>query len=130
MVKRLSVCLGLAMAVGCGGGASGPCAQRSGTYRTAYSLIDGNCGTGPAAEVTTTDAQLPASATERYSSDNCAVTVADATLPTGTDTVTTNGKFTWSEDGSRGAGILTLDVQDTAGVDTCHGSYTVTSDRI
>jgi hypothetical protein len=106
---------------------TGPCAQRAGTYRSSYSFISGDCGAGPVGDISTVDAQPPASASERYSADNCEVTIVDSTSTTATGTVTINGKIEWSQDGSHGAGPITIDV---SGAGACHGSYQLTSDRI
>jgi len=137
MLKKLVITVVVAALSGCGASSSlpgeteetGTCSQRSGTYRTSYSLLSGDCGYGPVDDISTVDAQPPASASERYSSDNCVVTIVDSSTYTSTtgDTVLENGKVTWSQDGSHGAGTLTFDI---SGPDACHGSYQVTSDRI
>ena len=108
---------------------TGPCAQRAGTYSTSYALISGDCGAGPVDDVGTFDAQPPASASERYSADNCEVTIVDSSTytPATGDTVEINGKIEWSRDGSHGAGPVTFDI---SGPGACHGTYQVTSDRI
>jgi hypothetical protein len=138
MMKRLILGLVLAATmIACGEASSslptvteetGPCAQRAGTYRTSYAQISGDCGAGPVGDVSTIDAQPPASASERYSADNCEVTIVDSTSTTATGTVTINGKIEWNQDGSHGSGPITIDESGLDG--TCHGSYQITSDRI
>lgn len=131
-LKSLGVLLAALFEIAsCGSSASsGPCAQRSGTYQTSYARASGNCGTGPVGDVSTVDAQPPATESLRYSADNCEVTIVDEISSDGTITITYNGKITWNQDGSHGSGPITVVVQDTTGVDTCHGTYNLTSDRI
>jgi hypothetical protein len=128
MLKRLI--LGLVLVGACGSaGETGQCAQRAGTYRFSYAFISGDCGAGPVGDVSTIDAQPPASASERYSADNCEVTIVDSTSTTADGyTVTLNGKIEWNQDGSHGSGPITIDESSLDG--TCHGSYQITSDRI
>jgi hypothetical protein len=112
----------------------GPCAQRSGTYRMVLAERSGNCGSAETVE--TIDAQPskpppPCTAGEiRYSEDNCEVTNVNVTCPTtegGTSVI--NGKYTWSKDGSSGAGTMAMTIGDNLGL-VCQSSYDVTLERL
>jgi hypothetical protein len=124
----------------CGSGSSrGICAQRSGTYRSKDTERSGTCGDIPEQIVTIDSEPLvpPAPCTGgeiRYSDDNCDVTLVNVVCPEpgigpGV-TSTTNGKVTWSSDGSSGSGVLTIVVRDGTGGILCQSSYNDVESRL
>lgn len=120
-------------------GSSGPCSQRSGTYRMMFAERSGNCGDMPE-QVTTIDAQPTAppppctSGEIRYSADNCEVTNINILCPedaiAGGATSTTNAKFTWSPDGSTGRGVMSILLTDSSGVAICQSTYDAVATRL
>lgn len=130
----------LAFALGttaCGGGSSGPCSQRSGTYRFDWSERSGDCG-AIAESIMTVDGQpasppAPCTGEIRYSADNCDVTEVNIMCPETSvagSTSTTNGKVTWSQDGSFGSGQLAIVVNDASGAILCQSSYDISATRL
>lgn len=137
-----SVLIALLFVSSCGSSGSddpGVCSQRSGTYRIAYTERSGNCGAIPE-QMGTFDAQPttpppPCTSGEiRYSADNCEVTninivcPEDAVAPGATST--TNGKYTWNADGSRGVGEMTIMLKESSGLGICQSSYNVVATRL
>jgi hypothetical protein len=136
------VLLGL-VALGCSSGddgeESGPCEQRSGTYRFSFAQRSGNCGV-IAEQILTIDAQpttppAPCLSGEiRYSSDNCEVTNINIVCPEDGvapgATSTSNGKYRWSDSGSSGTGEVNMVVKDESGLVICQSSYSVTAVRL
>jgi hypothetical protein len=142
--NRILGALAFAMSVACGSSGDsedqvGPCAQRSGTYRFNYTERSGTCGAIPE-QIATIDAQ-PAtppppciSGEIRYSADNCEVTNIDVLCPEDGiapgATSTTNGKYTWAQDGSSGTGQLNLVIKDSSSLVLCQSSYNVAATRL
>jgi len=104
-----------------------------------YTERSGTCGAIPE-QVGTLDAQPtapPAPCTSgeiRYSIDNCEVTNINIVCPedavaTGA-TSTTNGKYTWNADGSRGVGEMSILIKDSSGLALCQSSYNVGATRL
>jgi hypothetical protein len=122
---------------GCGPGASGPCAQRSGTYRLDFSERTGDCG--PQSESIVTIAGEPVAPDSPcmgqilYSTDNCNVTEVNVACPDSAvagSTLVTNGKTSWSTDGASGGGQTVITLIDASGVYLCSSSYDVTATRL
>jgi hypothetical protein len=118
---------------------SGPCEQRSGTYRFSFAERSGNCGAIPE-QIVTIDAQpmtppAPCMSGEiRYSSDNCEVTNVNIVCPENGvapgATSTSNGKYTWTRSASSGSGEVNMVVKDDSGLVICQSSYSVSATRL
>lgn len=136
---RMVILVALSVWAGsCGGGSSGPCAQRSGTYRLNFTERTGTCGAIPE-QITTIDSEptapdAPCTGEIRYSMDNCEVTLVNIVCPQNTiaagDTSTENGKVTWSQDGASGNGQEQLVVKTSTGQIQCQSSYDLVGTRL
>lgn len=134
--------IALLLATSCGSSdsnGSGVCSQRFGTYRTTYTERSGTCGAIPeqmfTVDVQPTTPPSPCTSGEiRYSSDNCEVTNINIVCPEDAiaagATSTTNGKYTWNADGSRGVGEMTILIKDSAGLAICQSSYNIVDTRL
>jgi hypothetical protein len=104
-----------------------------------YTERSGTCGAIPE-QMGTIDAQPTAppppctSGEIRYSSNNCEVTNVNLVCPEDAvaagATSTTNGKYTWNADGSRGVGEMSILIKDSSGLALCQSSYNVVATRL
>ena len=127
----------LGLVVGCSsaknGGGSGPCVDRRGTYVVTWHERSGNCGPIPeqvdVVDQNTATGPVPGcvnSAPPPANADNCTVNL-DVTCPVqDKGTVTDRGEVNWSHDGSMGAGIIQVIVNDLVGAIVCSETYDVT----
>ena len=107
---------------------TGPCNDRSGTYRVTWVEQSGKCGAMPEQIVTGKEGLDPAcTGGTEFSSDNCEANM-DITCPGATGyLVTLRGKVTWSVDGSLGTGtIQMLIVKESNGWTECSSVYSLT----
>jgi hypothetical protein len=135
MLKVIAFVVSVAVLVGCGG-ASGPCSQRTGTYRIKYVEESGTCGALPDQTVTSTTQPTapPAGCTGQISTsaDNCEVTLVDVACPGATGyTVHQNGKAEWSQDGKSATASITFNIiTDATGASYCTSTYDVTYTKL
>lgn len=123
--------------VSCGGGSSappGPCAVRTGSYRTSFVERSGNCGPVPEQVSLQGSPSLAAGcgSGSTLSADNCTLTL-DLTCqnPTTGSALVEKGVIHWSEDGAMGGGIVQSIISNAATrAIECESTYNVTYSRL
>lgn len=115
---------------------TGPCAKRSGTYRTTTTKQSGTCPNFTESISTITEQPTkidpPCTGTLGYSADNCRVTF-DSSCPEPNlgagYTQRWRGTVDWDVNGSRGTGTLEVLVTRPDGTLVCNGVYGVVDRR-
>lgn len=138
MVKtplRIVVALVVVAALMSCGGDEEPqwCADPAGLYEVTLTMESGNCLDMPLKTIVNlsdTSAVAACTGIRTASANNCEIYV-DRTCPAveGGGTTRTAGKLTWNEDGSRGVGKLSMNINQGTGA-SCNGLFFVTYVRL
>jgi hypothetical protein len=113
-------------------GFAGPCAKRSGTYRTTYTKRSGSCPNFNESISSLTEqptkVDAPCTGTIGYSEDNCRVTY-DVTCPDPNlgagYTQQERGVADWDQSASRGTAAVEIIVWRADKTSVCNGTYDV-----
>lgn len=127
LMKTILAVVGFLLA-GCGG-AGGPCANRTGTWRQNLTARTGNCAASIENVVTAPQSnEMPAgcAGTASASDDNCSESADITCAPGDGTTARTTGQVAYNSAATSGSGVYELTVRNGSGAVVCHGTYDVT----